>query len=250
MLGTIVIEKYKKTERKDIVKSLETLTVNNCQDWATAGLYSYWDYDSKEILYIGLAVDLVERFKQHNGFLNCNDSSCKYQEIEQYFDKNEYLGFSIILQSALSQPINQRQRKKYKDSFNESELSNILGEQGHNEIKRLEGILLEGFRQKHGKYPLWNKMGGSKAGQKSLKESNLGLLDLLNSNEPNKYISRVSLRELSDNATYCRYEAYLHSIRISLFPSLETINLQKETFGIDTFNEIGKSDYFKKRLDV
>jgi len=250
MLGTIVIDKYRITERNDIVESLEILTVNNCQDWATAGIYCYWDYDSKEILYIGLAVDLVERFRQHNGLMKCNDSSSKYQEIDQYFNKNEYIGFSIILQSALSQPISQRQRKKHNYSFNDSDLIGALGEQGHKEIKRLEGMLLEGFRQKHGKFPLWNKMGGSKEGQKSFKERQVKLLDLLNSNEHNKYISRCSLRELSNNQTYCRYEAYLHSIRISFAPILHTINSHKEIYGIDTFEEIQQSNYFKKKLNI
>jgi len=246
MLGTIVIEKYKKTERKDIQKALEILIVDNSQDWATAGLYCYWDYNSREILYIGLAVDLVERYRQHNGLIYCNKKNCKYNEIEKYFENNEYIGFSIVLQSALSQPINKRQRKKFNKSFNETELIFILGEQGYGEIKRVEGILLEAFRQKYGRFPLWNKMGGSVIGQKSFKQINFGLLKLLVTNEANKYVSRVSLRELADNPTFCRYEAYLHSIRISIFPSTETIHLQKCTFGIYTFDEICQTDYFKK----
>ena len=250
MLGTIVIEKFKISERNEILKALHQLVVDNTQDWATAGIYCYWDYNTKEILYIGLAVDLVERFKQHNGISKCSKTNCKYDEIEEYFKRNEYLGFTIILQSALSQPVNQRQVKKYKKSFKKCDLSRVLGDQGNEEIKRLEGILLEAFRQRYGRFPLWNKMGGSLDGKNSFKESNLALLELLVTNKASKYVSRVSIKELASNPTFCRFEAYLHSIRISPLPSLETIQMHKKIFGIFTFDEIGLTGYFSKRLSL
>lgn len=248
MLGTIVIEKYKQNDRDQILSALETLTVANRQDWATAGLYSYWDYRTKEILYIGLAIDLVERFKQHNGFSKTTKGSSKFDEIQAYFKINEYIGFTIVLQSALSQPPSNRQRKKYK-TFRE-ELERILGDQGRKEIVRLEGILLEAFRQKYNRFPLWNKIGGDKTARKSVKESNHELLQLLVTNAANKFTSRVSLIKLASNATYCRYEAYLHSIRISPFSSAQTIQMHRKAFGIYTFDEIGISNYFKRRLNV
>jgi len=250
MLGTIVIEKYKKTENKDILNALNELIIENSNDWATAGLYCYWDYYTKEILYVGLAVDLVERFRQHNGFSKCNKNSCKFKEIEEYFENNEFLGFSIVIQSALSQPVNQRQRKKYRKSFNDFELKAILGEQGHDEIKRLEGKILEAFRQKYDRFPLWNKMGGSIIGQKSLKENQFEILELLVATKDNGNVTRVSLKDLASNSIFCMYEAYLHSLRISPLSLSETIKMHKNTFNIFTIDEICKNNYLRKKPNI
>ena len=248
MLATILIDKYKKSETKEIAEALKLLTIENQQDWSTAGIYCYWDYYKKEILYIGLAVDLLERFKQHNGISKCNPKSCKLQKINDYFSSNEYIGFSIILQSSLSQPVTQRQIKKHSN-FSKSELIGILGKNGANEIKYTEGILIEGFNTKYNRNPKWNVIGGSTQAQSIAKGKNVEMLNYLITNKQNRYTSRVSLKELSKNNTFCRYEAYLHSLRISILPA-ETVIEKDEIDGNYTMTEISKANYFKKHLDV
>lgn len=69
--------------------------------WASAGIYCFWDYYAEEVLYIGLAGDLSERFKQHNWILPIKEGS-KQKQIENYFLKNERLGYTIFVQSPLS----------------------------------------------------------------------------------------------------------------------------------------------------
>ena len=249
MLATILIDRYKKTETKEIAEALKLITIENQQDWSTAGIYCYWDYCKKEILYIGLAVDLLERFKQHNGISNCDPKSCKIEKINNYFSSNEYIGFSITLQSSLSQPVTKKQIRKHSN-FSKSELIEILGKNGADEIKHTEGILIEGFNTKYNKKPEWNIIGGSTQAQSIAKGKNVKILEYLTLTEPNKYISRVSLRELSKNKDYLKYEAYLHSIRISPLPSEQTINMHQNDFQMFTFNEISENNYFKKRLVI
>lgn len=43
-----------------------------------------------------------------------------------------------------------------------------MREQGRDDIKRVEGILIESFRRKYGHFSPWNNIGGSVAGQKSM----------------------------------------------------------------------------------
>ena len=46
------------------------------------------DYYAEAVLHIGLAGDLAERFKQHNGILPIKEGS-KQKQIEDYFSRNE-----------------------------------------------------------------------------------------------------------------------------------------------------------------
>ena len=247
MLVTVVIEKYKKSETKIILDALEII-LKNSSDWSTAGIYCYWDYYKKKVLYIGLALDLIERFKQHNGIIKCSPSSCKINEIIEYFELNKYLGFSIILQSKLSQPFNNRVKRKYKGIYSDSELKNILGKDGANQIKYKEGILIEGFKSKYGSLPSWNKIGGSLLAQKHAKEKNVEFLEYLITNEQNRYTSLVSLKELSGNPTFMRYEAYLDSLRMSI--SINVTILQHKKSGMNTYDEMRNDNYFLRNLDV
>lgn len=42
-------------------------------------------------------------------------------------------------------------------------IEDMLSEQGRDDIKRVEGILIESFRRKYGHFPPWNSIGGSVA---------------------------------------------------------------------------------------
>ena len=105
MFGTVIIDAYRKEETIEIADAVEDLCSPNANyGWASAGIYCFWDYYIEEILYIGLAGDLAERFKQHNGILPLKEGS-KQKKIEEYFSKNERLGYTIFVQSPLSQPL-------------------------------------------------------------------------------------------------------------------------------------------------
>lgn len=249
MLGTVVIEKYKKIETSTILTALENLILVNSDDWSTAGIYCYWDYYKSEVLYIGLAVDLIERFKQHNGIVKCPSNSCKFDEITKYFKSNEYLGFSIILQSQLLQPFNYREKQKYKGVYSDVELKKILGNEGYNDIRYTEGVLLEGFKNKYGRLPSWNKIGGSINAQRIAKNKNVKLLESLITNQPNKYTACVSLKELSKSSLFNKYEAYLHSLRTSILPPKMIIK-EHEKQGIGIYNEMRNDNYLSRKLEI
>ncbi|WP_149096184.1 hypothetical protein [Paenibacillus terrae] len=70
MFGTIIIDAYTENDAEEIAFALDDLcSANDSYGWASSGIYCYWNYYTKEPYYIGLAVDLTERFKQHNGLI-------------------------------------------------------------------------------------------------------------------------------------------------------------------------------------
>lgn len=107
MFGTIISDAYKESEKQQIATSLDELcSPLDTYGWASSGIYSFWDYETREIFYIGLAVDLTERFKQHNGLSTISEEGCKVKQINEYFSSGyEKLGYSIFVQSPLSQAI-------------------------------------------------------------------------------------------------------------------------------------------------
>lgn len=109
---------------------------------------------------LGLAGDLAERFKQHNGILSIKEGS-KQKQREEYFSKNERLGYTIFVQSSLSQPLVHRNKDMY-EAFakqNNSPVEDMLSDRGREDIKMVEGILIEAFRKKYDHFPPWNGLG-------------------------------------------------------------------------------------------
>ena len=114
MFGTVIMDAYRQSETEELAVAIDDLcNPNDSYGWASAGIYCFWDYYAEEVLYLGLAGDLAERFKQHNGILPLKQGS-KQAYIEKYFSCNETLGFSIFVQSPLSQPLVHRNKKIYQ----------------------------------------------------------------------------------------------------------------------------------------
>lgn len=115
MFGTIIMDSYKSDEVELMSQYIDDLcSPMDLYGWASAGIYSFWDYYTKEILYIGLASDLYVRFRQHNGLLPISENACKFKQIRSYFSLHERLGYSILVQSPLSQPIVHRNKEQYQ----------------------------------------------------------------------------------------------------------------------------------------
>ena len=114
MFGTVILDAYTKDEKFEMAKAIDDLcSPSDNYGWASAGIYCFWDYYAEAILYIGLAGDLAERFKQHNGILPLKSGS-KQKEIEEYFSKNDRLGYTIFVLSSLSQPLVHRNKGTYE----------------------------------------------------------------------------------------------------------------------------------------
>ncbi|HOV27754.1 MAG TPA: hypothetical protein PK566_15525 [Pseudobacteroides sp.] len=220
MFGTVIIDAYKKEEREELALAIDDIcSPNDNYGWASAGIYCFWDYYSEEVLYIGLASDLSDRFKQHNGINPVTESSCKFEKIEAYFENNYRLGYTIFVQSPLSQPLTHRNKATYQKFATQlnAPVEDMLSEQGRNDIKRTEGILIEAYRRKHGRFPPWNDVGGSILGQQSVMPNNYNIVKSFCTPDEfykNPIISRSTIRELSNNPTYASFENYLHAVRM------------------------------------
>lgn len=256
MFGTVIIDTYTKGEKEEIAFALDDLC-SPCDGygWSSAGIYCFWDYYTKEVLYIGLAADLCDRFKQHNGINKVDNNSCKYEKITEYFREKEKIGYSIFVQSPLSQPITHRNQKQLKKMLgDEFSREDYVGKEGQEHIKQVEGILIESFKKSNGDYPRWNRMGGSIYGQNAATIGNYEIVKAFNDFEPNILVSRYSLRELSENPTYERYENYLHAIRMTMLTSgmsfKKALEFHNKYDILNTYQDMIRDGYFEKILKV
>lgn len=260
MFGTVIIDAYKKDEVIKLAEAIDDLCCpKDNYGWASAGIYCFWDYYIEEVLYIGLASDLSERFKQHNGILPMEDSSCKRRQIEKYFESNERLGYTIFVQSPLSQPLTHRNKAAYEKFAKQKDapIEDMLSEQGRDDIKRVEGILIEAYRKRHGHFPPWNKVGGSVIGQTKVMENNYNIVnsfckpDLFSLNP---IVSRSNIRELSDKPEFAGYENFLHSVRMNMLmlgmEYQEALDFANKYDSFGYYKQIKESGYYRKRLIV
>lgn len=241
MFGTVILDAYTKNEIDELSKAIDDLCCpNDHYGWASAGIYSFWDYNTHEVLYIGLASDLYERFRQHNGLMEIDDSCCKYKQIQEYFKSHDKLGYTIFVQSPLSQPLVHRNKKMYEKMAREinSPINDFISEQGINDIKRVEGILIEAFNSYFGRFPQWNKVGGSIAGQKHVLANNINIVKSFSNPQTyksNPIVARSTIRELANNPTYAAHENYLHVVRMYML-----------IFGMDYTNALALANKFDK----
>lgn len=259
MFGTVIIDAYRKEEARELAEAIDDLcSPNDNYGWASAGICCFWDYYAESVLYIGLASDLAERFKQHNGILPVKGGT-KKEKIEEYFEKNERLGYTIFVQSPLSQPLVHRNKPLYEKFARQQNapVEDLLSEQGRDDIKRVEGILIEAFRRKYGHFPPWNNIGGSVVGQNRVMENNINIVRSFCTTDDyaiNPIVARSTIRELSQNPEWAWYENYLHGARMNLLilgmeydDALDLIN-RNDTIG--TYKRMKETGYLKKRLIV
>ncbi|MWC31360.1 GIY-YIG nuclease family protein [Paenibacillus sp. MMS18-CY102] len=256
MFGTIIMDAYSKEEINQISFALDDLcAATDSYGWASSGIYCFWDYYTNEVLYIGLAVDLTERFKQHNGLLSIDPASCKFENILEYFRANEKLGFTIFVQSPLSQAVTRNNIYKWfgydPDQF---QIKDFTKDGSRDQLKVIEGILIETYRLNNGKLPPWNAVSGNVFGQRSARKENYEIVKCFTSIEPSPLTSRYSLRELSDNPVHEGYENFLHGARILMLrlsiTYQEALNIIRKKDSLGIYNQLLASKYFSKKLTI
>lgn len=262
MFGTIIMDAYRINEMHSMADSLEDIcSPLDTYGWASAGVYSFWDYNTKDILYIGLASDLPVRFKQHNGLLPIDDGACKYKQIHDYFRTHEKLGYSILVQSPLSQPIVHRNENRYRKFLNAPKgmpIPNYAGEEGLEYIRTVEGQLIESYKMTTGDFPPWNKIGGDVFSRKYASFNNYQLVveAFAKGTPKNLLVSRSSIRELAENATYTWFEEQLHGLRMMVLTMRMSFDEARETqkqlnpYFQDQWDRIIKSEYLDKELTI
>lgn len=262
MFGTIIMDAYTKDEVKNMADYIEeSCSPLDNWGWASAGIYSFWDYDTKDILYIGLASDLYIRFKQHNGLLPLDEAACKKNQIDEYFKSHSKLGYTILVQSPLSQPIVQRNASKYQKFMNTSKgipISDYAGEEGLEHIRLAEGQLIEACRISMGDIPPWNKVGGNVYARKFATEGNYVQIvkAFSTGNSRNFLVSRSTLRELAEDATYAWFENQLHGLRMMMltlgmsFEESLKFQFNNNPYFASEWERIQSSGYLEKELII
>ncbi|MFZ7131291.1 MAG: GIY-YIG nuclease family protein [Eubacteriales bacterium] len=254
MFGTFILDAYVEEESTDIAVAIEDIcSPNDNFGWASSGLYSFWDYYTKEIYYIGYSTDLHLRFMQHNGLIPVRDSVCKEEEICEYFKKNNKIGFSIFVQSPFSQPRVYRN----KSSIIVSDITNEQNSFLINDLRIMEGSFISAYENVKGYLPEWNKIGGSPVGGKRTEgEIYEQMIERITGNLSDMLVARSSIRELSKNSKYEFYEVELHGVRSLMINFHLTFNQAiKEMLNINPFffqyyNEILLDQYLYKNLDL
>lgn len=247
MLCTFIQEKYCQKDSSSVAEAIDDIfsPLNNA-GWSSSGVYSFWHPDTKEILYIGLAVDLAVRFRQHNKLVKFDPKACKSVQISDFFKINTYLGYSVLVQSAYSQPSCKRFNVKNFLTEKEAQIQyDELVSYGYEAIVSTEGLLIEAHKLAMGRKPKWNKAGGSKLGSSKATENHMQLLKICNGEVEDWMLARKTIREISSNPTFEAYEHYLHGIR-----QYAIIHQLKFTDAIDKWHEnvMVKSDPYLTHL--
>jgi predicted GIY-YIG superfamily endonuclease len=199
--GTLLLVAYRENEKGEIVDALEELcSPLDYFGFASGGIYCFWDFSSREVLYIGKAKDLGARFKQHNELSGSGGVGNKRDEITAYFERAEILGFSALVRDASMQTITSKNQNLYRTS--EAKAAFLEQSAGPNEaIDDAEGIAIDAIFRSNGSIPPWNKIGGSvprwfdgDPGGDDSAEIFTGAIDSL-------FHARKNLRELADDPT-------------------------------------------------
>jgi hypothetical protein len=201
MLCTALVDAYSDDERGEIQAALQTLLSERQPDWSRSGVYVYWDRETHEILYMGLASDLPERFAQHNGLVSHGGGN-KRVEIDRYLSESERLGFTILIQSkavAIMERI--------------AELDFTLGATASGLIAVGEGQLIENHRLVYGRWPKWNRAGGSNDGKRWARPAK-DLLEMLGGRRTSLFVARRTLREVASDFRVRLFEATIHAARM------------------------------------
>lgn len=201
VLCTVIHDSYTGDERCQIRDALERLLSPGQPDWSPKGVYCYWDRTSHEILYLGLASELPDRFAQHNGLVS-HAGGNKKREINDYFSRNQRLGFTIIIQSKAIGLMEQIQK-----------LDPTMGATAARTIAVGEGQLIEMHRLVHGKWPAWNRTGGAASGKRYAKHAP-ALLELLAARRDSLFAARSTLRTVADDLHVRLLEATIHASRM------------------------------------
>lgn len=103
---TIIREVMCEGEQALVCGSLEEIT-SPFDDYgsSSAGIYVWWSVETREVLYVGLAVDLPRRVGQHVGLAQYAPAGCKRAEIRAWLDEYGEVGLSVIVQSSNDQPV-------------------------------------------------------------------------------------------------------------------------------------------------
>jgi hypothetical protein len=196
-LATVIRDVYHSNERKEMRKALRKLLPVGGMDWHPSGVYCFWDPESREVLYVGLATNIERRFAQHNGLAGSSAKGNKRRQIDEWFAEHPRLGYSIIVQSAAVV------------------LLERFGLDTSTEIIAIgEGQLIEAHIQQFGTRPPWNAIGGSSYGSTWAGPRSAGYFSLLTGRLDSLLVARRTIRQLAAEPDSVDREMTLHGARM------------------------------------
>lgn len=250
--GTFIPETYTWNQRELLADAIdEVLSPNDTWGFASNGLYFFWDYYTKEILYIGISVDLKQRFREHNGLIQSNTTSNKFNQIQDYFSNHEKLGYTIFAQTPESQTRSSRNIHEF------SEVTNYTDEINRNLRRALnifEGLFIQQFFNIHNAYPLWNSIHSSHIGAEIANTNVLQNFEQDVVSDPESFLSsRCSIKTLSSNSMFTFWEVRLNLARSwaiythmnwdeAFMHNYKNSNLTRK----EIYNEIIRSNYLNR----
>ncbi len=249
MLATFIINQYSAVDTTALAEAVEELcSPKDDYGWSSSGIYSFWNTETKEMLYVGLAIDLPLRFQQHNGLSPCLENCCKRSQISEHFQTHGLLGYSIFVQSTLQQAISHRWENAnagklewIAENFGFFDPEDVKEDFNHdviNALRTTEGAMLAAHKKDHGRFPAWNKMGGAKRKFSNTElDTARHLLRSVTHAQPryDPHIARSSLREMAKDSIKQRYEMYLHAVRMNMLslsmPMERALEITHDGFG-------------------
>jgi len=211
LLCTVIWDAYCDSERQEVWRAIQQLLPVKSPDWSRQGVYAYWDPNTRELLYVGLASDLPERFAQHNRLIPHSGGN-KADSIDEWFRDHDRLGFTLLVQSAAVQTLDDLYR-----------ISPLLGVEAGEISKIAEGQLIELHRMARGERPAWNRTGGSVVGAEWARPSDRSVIGLLSAADENLFGARHTLRELVEDDEALRLQTTLHGARTAALEEMHEV---------------------------
>lgn len=265
MLATVIIDTYSAKETELIAEALEEVaSTKDHYGWSSSGVYCFWNPSTRKILYIGLAVDLPTRFGQHNGLLDCPPNCCKREKIDAFFQENSQLGYSLLVQSNLSQAACSRWEKanpgkleslcKRYELMDREEAKQLLNADVEQEIRTYEGALIEAVETNTGAIPPWNKIKGAdiRFTEEHIKTASYLLKSFTVAHDGmDPLAAHVRLRDLLTNAMFQGYEELWHGTRLLMlggWPFEEAIKKTPDPLGY--FGKMKSEGYLERQVKI
>ncbi len=214
---TIVREVFADSEREEVRSALEEIAdPRDNYGWSSAGIYVFWAPTSRQVLYIGMAVDLPERFGQHTGLVGADARGNKRDEINAWFQSEPLLGYSVLLQTPNIQPVGHRLTAHLGVTIAEAGEDPYLEvDPLPHELQDYEGRLIEHHRLSFGDRPPWNRVGGAVAGAEQVQGVGPDdLFGVVTGPLGGLLVARRPLRQLAAEPISVEYELHLHTARL------------------------------------
>lgn len=217
MWGTFIVDAYGEAEREQIAEALEALcSPKDDYGFASGGVYCFWSLKTRLPLYVGRAVDLPDRFRQHNGLKGKPGPNNKCAAVDAFFADEAILGYSVLVRSTLSQTETGRRRasphlppKRIMDWIEEPDTIET-----EYEIAAAEGTAIRSHWLEHGELPEWNKVHGETTKWNGSMRRHDSTGDLFCAKVDSLLQARRTLRELADDPLSTEFELELHAARI------------------------------------